>query len=368
MTEHSEPTPWRALFSVAAPKVWLVLGVYAVIVVSCAWLIPSHKPLADWSALEDERGAWILSPGVYGSRVGQSSYWQGQSQGPGSAMHFASRWVDVPTGAEFLELRICLAEAIAPTSINVFLASEQAAALDFNRQYQLYGINSSSVDNCHQEVFPRLAGDGPAAFQLQIVQPGLTLELTELESRPLIENSQWRLVRTVLLPFGVLLILAAFFPYLKMKPYLATLFGLGALAAILFGCLATVEVKAWVYALLTGGRNLALGESGLELVNTSQNALDPLLREAFPVGGFSIFTYLHAVLYCFACIGFGLLRKSAPLEMALLAPITEIMQYLVPGRGPGLTDAMVDWSGVLVASVLLLGVWRSQRIGLLLKQ
>ncbi|MEM9396128.1 MAG: hypothetical protein AAF991_01515, partial [Pseudomonadota bacterium] len=168
-------------------------------------------------------------------------------------------------------------------------------------------------------------------------------------------------------------IAAAFFPYLTMKPYLATLFGLGSLGAILFGCLATVEVKAWVYALITGGpesliNEVTSNENALGMAEASETALDPLLRVAFPPVGFSIFTLLHAVLYACACFGLGVVRKSAPLEMALLAPITEVMQFLVPGRGPGLADAMVDWTGVAFASVLLLGVWRSQRIRLLLKQ
>ncbi|MEM9397794.1 MAG: hypothetical protein AAF991_09940, partial [Pseudomonadota bacterium] len=232
------PASKRELFFVAAPKIWFAIAAYAFLVLLAAWSIPSHKPLADWSALEDERGAWILSPGMYGSKIGHSSFWKGQQQGPNPSTHFASRWVDVPASAEFLELRICAANATPPGSVEVFLASEQAELLDFNRHYQLYGVSPSPADSCHREVFPRLAGDGPAAFQLQLTQPGFTLELKELKSRPIVENGQWRLLCCVLLPFGVLLIAAAFFPYLTMKPYLATLFGLGSLGAILFGCLA----------------------------------------------------------------------------------------------------------------------------------
>jgi VanZ family protein len=52
----------------------------------------------------------------------------------------------------------------------------------------------------------------------------------------------------------------------------------------------------------------------------------------------------------------------------LLGVATETLQIFVPGRGPGVTDVALDWSGLLAAALLLFFFGVSQRVGLLLKK
>ena len=346
----------------AAPGSWALVVAYALAVVVISQLVPSHLPLGDWTSVEDENSRWELSSGMSGSRAGAGSVWRGT--GPG--VLFAARWRNVSVFAFFMELEVCLAAPPPEGALFVFLASENQGALDFNRQYGLYGFDGAGPQTCLRETFPRIPGDGPAALQIQLHSDGGLLRFAKLASRPLEENANWLRWRLALLPLGLVLIALAYRPYLRARPGVIALVGLLGLASILFGCLATVDVKAFAFEILTGGRELAL-ETPTAVNAISRQALDPLLRQPFPLGGFSIFTYLHAVLFCGTTLMLGLLRRSAPLEMLALAPVTEVMQTLVPGRGPGLSDALVDISGVAFATLLLIGLWRTERIGLLLK-
>ncbi|MDP5053148.1 MAG: VanZ family protein, partial [Congregibacter sp.] len=137
---------------------------------------------------------------------------------------------------------------------------------------------------------------------------------------------------------------------------LLTLAGLLTVLVILFGCCVSVSLKADIYALLTGGRSSDAGAG-----------LQSLLQVPFPLGGFSLFTFFHAVLFCGATFFLGLVRRHAWLDMLLLAPVTETLQLFVPGRGPGTSDMLVDWFGVAVALPLVFLLRRSQRVRSLLE-
>jgi len=220
-------------------------------------------------------------------------------------------------------------------------------------------------------------GAGPAALR--------QVSLTRLEVTSLRENPTWRWLRRFMLVLGAGLVALRFYRYVPTRDRLFSARGLLAalgslaLAGIVFGCIVSVPLKADIYALLTGGRTLP----------ASTVELEALLTSAFPLGGFSLFTVLHAVLFAVAGTTLGL--AAAPSrsgvwashgsgadevsthgevlsDLLLLGAVTETLQLFVPGRGPGIYDMLVDWSGVAVAAVLVLLLRRSQRVGLLLEK
>ncbi|MEM6485631.1 MAG: hypothetical protein AAF662_11695 [Pseudomonadota bacterium] len=360
-----------------APNIWVLLLLYCFAVLAISRQIPSHLSTAPWTSIAGPAGAWVVSDGMaFERRSGEDAQWTGSGEGP----HFGSRWIRVAGEPQFLELTLCLADPPISGIANVFLASERRGQLDFNRQYELYQIGESGGDLCASDRFPRRTGDGAAVFQVQLHKPDAPLTVSKLHVRPLEENPRWLHTRQVLLVVGLLLVALAFLPYLRFSYPLVALAGTGIVAGILFGCLATVEVKATAYKVLTGGRAAStesMPTSTLEFESEKSPSLEStdrlplpesvetlelnhLLTKPFPLGGFSIFTYLHAVLFFGAAFFLGLVRSFAPLEIALLAPVTEIMQMLVPGRGPGFSDAQVDWLGVAVAWILLLGLRRTR--------
>ena len=96
--------------------------------------------------------------------------------------------------------------------------------------------------------------------------------------------------------------------------------------------------------------------------------LEVLLQTRFVPGGFPLFTLGHAVLFASAGILLAPLAGRAWMDLLLLALASETLQRFVPGRGPGIDDVLVDWSGLLLAA-LLLGILRlAQRHGLFSQQ
>jgi hypothetical protein len=167
-----------------------------------------------------------------------------------------------------------------------------------------------------------------------------------------------------MLTLGVGLVAMHFYRYVPSRDHLFSVAGLLAalgivtVAGIVFGCTVSVPLKADIYQIMTGGRVLAAPGAGL----------DELLLRAFPLGGFSVFTLLHAVLFAVAGTALGLARKRAWCDLLLLGALTETLQLFVPGRGPGVHDLLVDWSGVAVAALSVFSLRRSQRVRLLLQQ
>lgn len=269
----------------------------------------------------------------------------------------ATRVLTVDEQADFIELHACVADVHGTGGKALMLASMRGGALDFNRQYALHGFESAQPGDCVSDALPRRDGDDSrAAVQLQFAASGDGMTLSRLTTRPLIENPRWYVLRLLALPLGCLLLLPVLIPYiLAARHSLAALAGVLAVAAILFGCLVSVPLKADIFALLTGGREL------------SPVSASHLLSDPFPTGGFSLFTFGHLVLFAGATLFLGYYRREAVLDMLLLGCATETLQMFVPGRGPGVADMLIDWSGVLLAVLLLLVVRSAHGVGLFAK-
>jgi len=276
---------------------------------------------------------------------------------------FASRGLAPAEGAEFLRLEACLrVERVVPEGdAQIMLASVHGGSLDFNRHYGLNPFYPGG-DDCHTDDIPRRRGDGPAVVQLQFVGPGVTsATLSALSVMPVAENPSWRLLRRSFLAIGIALLVLRFAAYRDTASLrgagLVGSAGLGLVAAIIFGCCVSVPLKADIFALLTGGRSLDV-------------SLEPrlLLQQPFPVGDFVIFTSLHAVLFAAATVTLVAVRRHAWLDLVLLGALTETLQRFVPGRGPGISDMLMDWYGIGVGLLLLFLLRRSQRIRLFLQE
>lgn len=330
-----------------------------------AWVlaakIPTTLTVAPSESLLEDMQAWALSPGIRLDKGPSSSAaegnprlqrWQAQSSGN----HWASRALVVPAQAEFLRVAFCVVEDVAPEEAAVLLASVRDGELDFNRQYRANSFYSAVADECFEDAIPRRKGDGPAILQVQLLSAPAALSLRSLDVTPLRENPTWRLMRMGMLFGGLVLLVLVLGDYRHARPRLLSLAGLMTVLAIVFGCCVSVSLKAEIFEILTGGRSI-----------DAKVSMGALLTVPFPLGGFSLFTFLHGVLFCGATILLGLTRRYAWVDILLLAPITETLQLFVPGRGPGISDMLVDWYGVGVAVALVFLLRRSQRVRSLLQ-
>ncbi len=330
---------------------WLYLLAFLLASLGALTVLPAHLAVGPAVALDDAP-AWVLSSGMAGTRDNETLYWRGR--GPG--MHTASRVAPAPRNAEFLALHACMRRAAAPNGAALFLASENSGALDFNRHYFASQISRLPQGECATDLFPRRDGDGDAIVQLAIFEPDARVAIDSVTLTPMQENPQWRLLRRVMLPLGIGLVLYLFLPYLLMTPRLLGLGGVAAVVAILFGCCVGVSLKADIYALISGGRQIVVEQD-----------LASMLLSPFPLGGFSLFTYLHGVFFATACVLLETLRRGAWLDLLLLGAASETLQIWVPGRGPGVSDMLVDWAGVAAGLTLVLVFRSAQRVRLFLQ-
>ena len=335
---------------------WRWPALYVLLSVTAALLFPALQPVADKQALLGDASEWVLSAGVDADVSAAVVRWRSGAAGPFTA----SRAVALPAGTEFVGLRVCLDKAVADDGAALMLASVTAAGmLDFNRHYRLWGVSGSDPGACLEDALPRREGDGVAIVQVQLLVPGAELAVSELSVVPLRVSPVWRIAQPLLLVLGLALLVLPFRAYIDRRPRLFAAVGLLGVAAILFGCTVSVSLKADIYALLTGGRSAVI----------STQTLSELLLTVFPAsGGFSIFTYMHALLFAGATLVLSLVYRYAWLDLLLLAPVTETLQLFVPGRGPGISDVLVDWEGVLLAWLLVAVLRRSQRVRLFLQQ
>jgi hypothetical protein len=336
---------------------WLLLFILCSLVIRFtvtpfeAITAPVNVPLArGWTLSPD----MVLTPGD-----GQVTFHAGQTPGRGHTPATATRRLSVSDDATFIELSACTAGG-GSQGAELLLASVRRGALDFNRQYAVYGFSALAGGDCILDQIPRRSEDRAAYLQLQLTNVAATAQLASLRVVELRQTPLWSVLRQVALPLGLLLLLWPFRSYLRGRPRWRVLLGLGSLGAILLGCLVSAPLKADIYALLTGGRELAF-------------PADPeaLLRTAFPIGGFSLFSFGHAGLFASAglfLVPLAPIARQGWLDLMLLGVATETLQIFVPGRGPGVTDVALDWSGLLAAALLLFFFGVSQRVGLLLKK
>lgn len=317
-------------------------------------LLPSRQALDASRSLVEAAEPWTLSKGMRVQSSGPSLRFTGEGPGP----HTATRRLAVAAGAEFIRLEACTTRNVAPEQVAIMLASVVGGVLDFNRSYSVGAVDGAQAGQCFSEYLPRRAGDGAALLQVQLMGAGPSaVSLSHLSVTALEENALWRWLRRAMLMAGLLLIALRIRGYASARPRVLAAGGLAVVAGIVFGCTVSVALKADIYALLTGGRSLPVPRE-----------LSGLLLEGFPVGGFSIFTGMHAALFACATLLLGLLRGGRALtDLLLLGAATETLQLFVPGRGPGVSDMIVDWIGVGVGALLVFLLRRSQRVRLLLK-
>jgi hypothetical protein len=328
---------------------WLLLFLVASVLLR-EW-VPAQLPGGEERELLGG-GRWQLSPGMRADATETSPRWEAGAPVPAYASLLLA---DLPAGAEFLAISACAADPVPARGVHLMLASQRRGVLDFNRQYELYGFPGLARGECTADALPRREGDGAAVLQLLLESSGQAVSLSRLTLTPLVENPHWRLLRRAALALGLLLLVPVFAAYARgsSRPWRSAL-GLAAVLSILFGCLVSVPLKADIFALVSGGR---------EVATTATPA--SLLAVVFPFrGGFYIFTLGHAVLFAGAAFFLGQVSHRAWGDLLMLGVTTETLQIFVPGRGPGLSDIAVDWGGILLAALLLLLARLVQRIGL----
>lgn len=340
---------------------WLVL--YALLSLLLRSVVPDFVAVAPPVNLLDTRTSWTVGSGMLVEEDARGIRFTHDDVSDETA--YASSPVAVPWTADFLALTACPVEGmIQGQDTALMLASlARSGSLDFDRQYS-HG-RFPGPGGCVTDRLPRLEGDGGAVLQLQL-PPGQSVTLASLTLEPLAEARPWWVLRHLALSLGLLLLAQVFGRYAFQAPRWLAAAVLMTVAGILFGCCVSVGLKADFHALFTG----AWTEGAV-----TASVVGPMMEAPFPRGGLPLFTLLHCLLFAQATVLLGLLCgwRCLP-DLLLLAILSETLQIFVPGRGPGLSDAMVDWSGVLLGSLLLELLSRSgllvvaQRKGLLLQQ
>lgn len=346
-----------------------VIG-FLVITAALVITLTPFEPLAPPTSLIEPTG-WISSDASITAALTE--------QGAGLRIHsrssrsFASHAVSGTDGADFMRVKLCLAEAMPtlpetaqyperPAAIPM-LASMREGAPDFNRQFIMWGFYESIAGECETHLLSRLVGDGDAIAQVQVGANDIDIVFSEFTIQPIRHTDIWQMIRRAMLGAGLFVVAVYFLRYrptsLRVTPRnLLAMAGLCGVAGILFGCCVSVGLKADIFALINAGASTTPAPLGLE----------ESLRQAFPEPGFGVFTQMHAVFFCVTTVLLGMLSRTAILDMVLLAVTTETLQFFVPGRGPGISDALVDCLGIAIASGLLLLLWRSQRVRLFLEE
>lgn len=331
---------------------WRWLAVYVVLALLARELIPAQLPVApsvDVLASDE----WVLSAGMSRLDAVTPPTWQAAKPLPG----VATRRVYIEAAAEFVGVHACISSRSRQEGMLLGLASVRAGQLDFNRQYSLYAMHEAQAGDCVTDALPRRSGDTGALLQLQLSGAGDRIALESLTLTPLVESTAWHIIRLIALPLGILLLGRCFAAYLPLA-YRDWRCAAGLLfaASIVFGCCVSVTLKADIFVLLTGGRQLSAASE------------EQLLNSVFPNGGFALFSLGHFVIFAAAGLFMGFCSQRAWVDLILLALVTETLQIFVPGRGPGLSDVLIDWSGLALAALLLFCIRRAYSVGLFSQQ
>lgn len=339
---------------------WLVLFLGISLVLHASF--PKENAVGPIVDLADTQAVWRHSAGVRINDDGGSLYFRKLS---GEAP-VASRLLFPIREAQFVLLKMCLqapVEGVPDSDYNssfagleLMLASLREQRLDFNRHFALRNAADAQRGECVEEAFPRRRGDGGAVLHLRYAGEDEGIALRSLTMTPVAETRLWFWLRWCMLGAGLLAIASVFAPYLSRGRPLRCLAVIGTMLGIIFGCCVPVGLKADLFALLAGAR------LGPELLS-----LDEQLVYPFPTAGFSLFTAMHAGLFALATLCCALLKRRVAADMLLFACTTEALQIYVPGRGPGISDVLVDATGIAAACLLITVLRRSQRIGLFLQ-
>ena len=334
-------------------RAWRWIALWLLATVAVASQVPPRVALGSAHDRLPAPRAWASSAGLALEASDQGITVRAVDRVP----QHASQRVSVPAAATFVAVEACFGAALERGSAAVMLASVSEGQLDFNRAYILDTLDGVPPGECVRDAFPRRAGDGDAVLQLQVLTAGAGMQLTRLATRAEAENPAWRQLRGLMLCAGLVLVVLRFRSFSRQRPTPVAALGLLTVAAILFGCCISVDLKADSYALLTGGRQAPAPAD-----------MAALLATRFPIGGFAIFTGLHALLFAVASIALGLVDRRAWIDLLLLAVVTEALQVFVPGRGPGLGDVLVDWSGVCSGMLAVVALRRIERVRLFLQE
>ena len=161
----------------------------------------------------------------------------------------------------------------------------------------------------------------------------------------------------------------------KVRGYTSgKLFALAVLLCVL--CAAFIYSMSAESAEVSGDRSTGIAEQIVSAVfpdadeNSAEwektvSSTDHILRKT---AHFCIYTVLGGLL-CFASLGFAATRRMHTLRALLIgmlyAASDELHQAFVPGRGPAVTDVLLDGVGVLfgIAAVLFVAVriWKMRK-------
>lgn len=313
-------------------------------------LVESSHPLGSARDLGAGNPHWQRTPAMalHGNATGGS--WEHRAQAPGPAV--AAIRSPLAPQARFARLRLCPRLPLPGGDTRLLLTAVRDGQLDFSRRYDVRGLDAADpAAGCIEDRLPRRPGDGEAVLQLQLAAPGETLSLRALELQALGETALWRWLRRGALLLGIALLALAMADLAAVRPRWLTRAGLLLVAGIVCGCCVSVDLKARIHALLFAPDAAASGAP-----------LDLLLLQPFPGSSFSIFTGLHALLFALATLCLVVVRRAAIVDLLLLGATTETLQHFVPGRGPGLSDMLVDWAGIAIAVLLLLLALRAERV------
>jgi len=313
-------------------QAWWWLPLYVALALILDQFVAHDRVLFASGDLSDDPEAWSLSSSL--EARGDDGALRLLRRGP--APGTASRLLTIPQEGAFLGLRACFASAYRASSVLVAAVSIREGRLDFNRPYRLASDNAREAGTCLEARLPRRDADASQVLlQVQLRGADRSVVISDLTVTALEERRFWHALRLGMLAVGLAALTLVFSGFVQASPRWAAWAGLTVVAGIVFGCCVSSALKADIYVLLSGGRTAPAPGSAAEL-----------LRSVVPAGGFSIFTLLHAVLFSAATVLLLSVRRHAWCDLLLLGIATETLQVYVPGRGPGLSDALVDAFGV----------------------
>ena len=213
----------------------------------------------------------------------------------------------------------------------IFVAMDDDGRSMYNVPHILVMRNGTTDWEHFSKVFVAVSHAARYYVEIQLVNVTGTMWVKDISLRPVEETLSFRLFQSI----GVLLWVVVIIWILA--PYRRTIFSsnwnlliIAMVMVALFGALAPVDLK----------------HSVVESTKIILPWVDDDEADLFRIGHFIVYSMLSVVVFWKAQSGrlefsrFGLL--------VLLAMATEIMQFMVPGRTPRISDFFVDLSGIVM--------------------